>query len=267
LIEDPGPWGYDALVDNKIAAPLLDELLSWGRLVGARVILIRRRPRRRQDVRKIFLVNSTRGHEWISAFSSDALDTLLALDREVFDSEAPGDDIGPLYLVCTHGRHDQCCSVRGNPVAGELCSRFGNAAWECSHIGGDRFAANVVCLPRAAYFGRVEPDGAQRLIDDYERGVLDLDLFRGWASLPFAVQAAEIAVRRNLELPRIADVTADRWTKTGDTTTSVELDTARGPIIATVTVTRSPDEVYLTCRAAYPGRPPLFETTQVPAAS
>ena len=35
--------------------------------------------------------------------------------------DAPGERFdGPLYLVCTHGRHDTCCAVRGRPVAAAL---------------------------------------------------------------------------------------------------------------------------------------------------
>ena len=29
--------------------------------------------------------------------------------------------------------------------------------WQSSHIGGDRFAGNVVFLPEGLYYGRVEP--------------------------------------------------------------------------------------------------------------
>jgi hypothetical protein len=35
---------------------------------------------------------------------------------------------GPLYLVCTHGRHDRCCALRGRPVAKAL------AAFKPTHV-------------------------------------------------------------------------------------------------------------------------------------
>ena len=47
----------------------------------------------------------------------------------------------PMLLVCTHGVHDTCCAVRGRPVAAALARRWPEATWECSHVGGDRFAA------------------------------------------------------------------------------------------------------------------------------
>ena len=56
--------------------------------------------------------------------------------------------VHPLVLVCTNGRHDPCCATFGRPLARVL--REGaqrDDVWECSHIGGDRFAANIVILP------------------------------------------------------------------------------------------------------------------------
>lgn len=263
LIEDPGPWGYDALAHNRVPKELFGRLRSWADSVSARVIMVRRGARLVGTPRKLFLADSKPDGGWLASFDADDVDSLLSVDRGAFKSgDVPGEKLDGLFLVCTHGRHDRCCSVRGNPVARALCARYGETAWECSHIGGDRFAANVVCLPRGAYFGRVPSGGAEQLTEDYTRGVLDLELFRGWSFYPFAVQAAEIVVRRQLDLPRIDDVQLDEWTKAGSDRFSVRLTTEeRGPIDVKVNVRKSDDEYYLTCRAEQPGRPPVFETT------
>lgn len=205
-----------------------------------------------------------RGREWISVMSEDDVGDLTELRRDAFGDPAsfPGRSIESLYLICTHGRHDRCCSVRGNPVARTLCARYGESAWECSHIGGDRFAANVVCLPRGAYFGRIDAHGAGALVDSYGDGTLDLDSFRGWSSLPFAVQAGEIATRRNLGLDKIDDLTTESWSKTSETEVSIAMTTEPfGDLNVTVTLGRSEESYYLTCKAAQPGRPPLFVTS------
>lgn len=55
----------------------------------------------------------------------------------------------PLYAVCTHGTHDLCCAQFGNKIFAELGS-LRNNVWQISHIGGCRFAPNVVCLRRAS---------------------------------------------------------------------------------------------------------------------
>ena len=263
LIEDPGPWGYDALAHNRVPKELFGELKAWADSVSARVVLIRRGARLVGTPRKLFIANSDPVSPWLASLTTDDVDSILAVDRAGFKAgNVPGDRIDSLYLVCTHGRHDRCCSVRGNPVARALCQRYGDTAWECSHIGGDRFAANVVCLPRGAYFGRVPAATAEELTESYAQGVLDLESFRGWSFHPFAVQAAEIAVRRELNLTRIDDVALKSWERPVDGRVAVRMAAAgQGILDATVTVLKSDDQFFLTCRAEVPGRPPLFETT------
>ena len=74
--------------------------------------------------------------------------------------------------------------------------------WECSHIGGDRFAANLVILPEGLYFGRCDTAAAEQVIEDYQRGAIHLDNYRGRSVLGFYEQAAEYFVRRELGLTR-----------------------------------------------------------------
>lgn len=263
LIEDPGPWGYDALIQNRVPSGMLDDIKAWSDAIGARLVLIRRGPRKRGAARAIYIASSVPERRWVRKLSTDDLEALLTVGRDAFGigADLPGDPVESLYLVCTHGRHDRCCSVRGNPVARALCAELGDAAWECSHIGGDRFAANVVCLPRGAYFGRVTAADAPRLISDYADGLLDLECFRGWSAYPFAVQAAEIAARRQLGLTGIDDVAPRSWHKASPTQVDVSLAVEGRVIEASVELRRSSEEYYLTCRAQETGRPLLFEVT------
>ena len=117
----------------------------------------------------------------------------------------------PLVLVCTNGRHDACCATFGRPLARDLRqSAARDDVWECSHIGGDRFAGNLVILPEGLYFGRCDGASAQRVIEDYRRGAIHLDNYRGRSVLGFYEQAAEFFVRRELGLTAIGAVTAVR---------------------------------------------------------
>jgi (2Fe-2S) ferredoxin len=104
----------------------------------------------------------------------------------------------PLFCVCTHGRHDACCAERGRPVAAALAESHPEHTWEVSHIGGDRFAANVLVLPDGLYYGRVEAPAAADLAASHLRREVDLDLLRGRSSSPFAAQVAEVELRRRL---------------------------------------------------------------------
>ena len=97
----------------------------------------------------------------------------------------------PIYLVCTHGRHDACCAVRGRPVAAALAAAYPERTWECSHVGGDRFAANVVVLPHALFYGHVPTSRAVELAKQYDEGLVVPELLRGSGALIPPVQAAQ----------------------------------------------------------------------------
>lgn len=111
----------------------------------------------------------------------------------------------PLYLVCTNGRRDACCALYGRPLVTAL-SGASPHVWESSHIGGHRFAGNLVCLPEALVYGRVTPERGRALVAAHAEGRMDIRSLRGRAAWPAAAQAAEIQLRLHLGLDRITDV-------------------------------------------------------------
>jgi sucrase/ferredoxin-like protein len=124
-----------------------------------------------------------------------------------------GDPItDPLLLVCTHGRHNACCARAGVPLARDLRARFGDAVWETTHVGGDRYAANLVCLPHGFYYGSLGPEEAVAAVEAYRRGEVVLDRLRGRAGLPEPAQAAEHFVRSRLGITGADAVTVESVT-------------------------------------------------------
>jgi hypothetical protein len=71
----------------------------------------------------------------------------------------------------------------------------GGAVWQSSHVGGHRFAANVVTFPDATYYGRVSPDEAAMLVAARQRDEVYLPQLRGRACYPEVVQAADYFLR------------------------------------------------------------------------
>ncbi|HYC89789.1 MAG TPA: sucrase ferredoxin [Thermoanaerobaculia bacterium] len=106
----------------------------------------------------------------------------------------------PLVLVCTHGQHDSCCGRRGYPLFDALRQHDGLDLWQCSHIGGDRFAANAVVLPWGLYYGPVEPRDAQALAGSIAREEILLPSYRGRCTMSRPVQAAETFIRRQTRI-------------------------------------------------------------------
>jgi (2Fe-2S) ferredoxin len=145
--------------------------------------------------RRLLLTRTVRDHAELLEVDIDAIARGEAPDWDAVD--------GPLFGVCTHGRHDVCCAERGRPVAAALTASHPARTWEVSHVGGDRFAANVVALPEGLYYGRMDPGTAGQVASLHEQGRVDLDRLRGRASYPMSVQYAEIALRRHLEEDRL----------------------------------------------------------------
>ena len=102
---------------------------------------------------------------------------LLDLDLEALGAGrspglVPSDEV--ILCVCTHGRHDACCAEKGRPVAAALSEAYPEEAWEVSHIGGDRFAANLLVLPHGLYYGGVDAASAPRVAEATHDGRLAL---------------------------------------------------------------------------------------------
>jgi hypothetical protein len=134
----------------------------------------------------------------------DGYDDLLGLDL----TSPGGEQLDhPILIVCTHGKHDRCCARHGRPLYKALEEQADEGwVWQSSHLGGDRFAGNVVFLPEGLYFGRVAPGDAWPVLDEYLSGRIDLGHYRGRSAYTFLEQAAELAVRRTTGLRGIGDL-------------------------------------------------------------
>ena len=202
LIEQPGPWGREALLESRLEPRVAHTLRSKARRLGVRVVLIRRPTRERSEQRRAYLVRTQRDGSWAARYDVDAPAELEHLDLSLLDAQSPPPDAAPvpatLHLVCTNGRHDPCCADRGRPVIRALVDSAAAEVWESSHVGGDRFAANVVFLPQGVYYGRVPPEAAARLVSEVDEGLLDLEHYRGRSCDQPLVQAAEIFLREEL---------------------------------------------------------------------
>ena len=110
------------------------------------------------------------------------------------------------YLVCTNGARDPCCAIRGPAVAQALERVLPGQVYECSHLGGHRFAANLLVLPEGLCFGRLDVRAAVAVASELEEGRLPLDHLRGRTGLSPEQQAAEILVRRELGLTGFDDL-------------------------------------------------------------
>jgi hypothetical protein len=99
----------------------------------------------------------------------------------------------PRVIVCTNGRRDRCCAERGRALLDSLPGDVLDHVWECTHLGGHRFAPVALVVPSGAVLGRVSPES---VIDIIRHDRLDLDTLRGRSDLPPPEQVGELSARR-----------------------------------------------------------------------
>jgi hypothetical protein len=202
-LEQRGPWGHSAVAESHLDPALGSELSEWAASAGVRLQLIRR-PGPHADApgpRRTYLANTDPAGGWLRRADLDDPAELLELDLHQIGSGDHGNwgrpEPDPLLLVCTNGRRDRCCALRGRALISSLSDR-GDAVWETTHTGGHRFAPAVVLLPSGYTYGRITADDAGAALSAAAAGKLALPGCRGRSTWSRAGQAAELAVRRDI---------------------------------------------------------------------
>jgi hypothetical protein len=182
LVEVPGAWARKAVREAG-----LGELERRAKEHGVRVGLVRRFGRRQPhaDQSRVFVARCT----------EPSLEQLADVDPAALDpADLPrGEPVPhPIYLVCTNGRRDVCCGRTGVAVARALDRELGERLWETTHVGGHRFAANLVALPHGLIYGRLDPTSAADVVRAHEQGRIVREHLRGRTTLRPEEQAREI---------------------------------------------------------------------------
>ena len=248
LVENQAGWGRHALLDPPFDPALGRALVHRIEGAGIRPLAIRRPGRRHaQDGTRWALVDSRPGRESVRWGRVDQPAELLDVP---LDGSAGVPSDRPVFAVCAHGRHDQCCAVRGRVVAARLAQAYPEETWECSHLGGDRFAGTMVLLPHGLYYGWVDDGDAVAVADAYlDRRVVPA-LLRGRSSASHPVQAAQHFARVELGddaidawAPLRERGAADRWSvdlAAPDGTVTVDLtETSSAPLLSTCAATQA----------------------------
>ena len=202
LLEDRSPWGTDAVADSFGA-----DAAATAKRLGLRLQLVRRHEGDPTDdsVRRAILVDTEAGAMAVRTVRGPG-----DIDVEALAS-MPLDEFGahltdPILLVCTNGRRDACCALRGRALTLALADEHAERTWESTHLGGHRFAANLVCLPHGLVYGRVPPEAGARLADLYLAAQLDPGQLRGRSAWPAPAQVAEVELRSRLGLIGVEDL-------------------------------------------------------------
>ena len=203
LVEQPGGWGVGGLADSRFDPQVAQRLIGTLGRQGVRVLAIRRPGRRPAPAQRTWGFADCRpGRHGIVWGTYQTAEELLGLDPAALAEQAK--DTRAVYAVCAHGTRDMCCAIEGRPVANALDREHPGRTWECSHVGGDRFAANVLVLPTGQLYGRITDPLA--LAAATEAGQVLPDRLRGQVGLPPAAQAAVVHAQRELRLAAVGAV-------------------------------------------------------------
>lgn len=224
-LEYPEPFGRKAFDESNLPAPVKRHLTqALQARPNVRLQLIRKGSRFSGQGPAFFAAvnheESPRLYEFHLSRYEDLLDLnipgILAEERPFWKYERKE----PLFLVCTNGKRDPCCARFGLDVFRAMRGLARENTWQTSHVGGHRFAANVVTLPHGVYYGSLTGEDASALVQALRAGAIHLPRYRGRSCYQDHVQAAEAFLRQRaglFELERfklieIASLSEDEWT-------------------------------------------------------
>ena len=196
LVEVRGAWGRDAIADSGLPPVVCGAMGSF----PGKVILMRRPDRRRG----VTVIRATAEEGGGTAVRQElgSLEELPGADLEKGDPAT-----GPIVLVCAHGRRDACCARLGPPLFEALASHVApERLWQASHLGGHRFAPNMLVLPHGIQLGRIPVGRAADVVELLANDRIPLDFYRGRTIYAPPVQAAELTVRSVTGCDGLADL-------------------------------------------------------------
>jgi hypothetical protein len=260
LVEVPGPWARHAVRPPALERRVITALEEVAATHSSRLLAVRRVTRAPAGrTRRLGIVDSRPGHEriaWHDVAADEDLPALAATGPQGGTDE-------PAFLVCTHGSHDPCCGTRGWPVARALAAARPEQTWQCSHIGGDRFAANVLVLPEGLYYGRLTPETAPLLVAAHEAGDVLPGHYRGRSAHGAPAQAAEHFARERLGIRPIDAVAPLAMTDLGHETWEVRLTADRRELSLVVRASYAEQPALLTCASSDPARARRWELVRL----
>jgi hypothetical protein len=270
LLEYRGMWNRDvlgkSLLPDELKAHLREQL---DRLPRSRLLFVRQPERGRLPRWALYFGRTTERDPRFFRLEFERHEDLVGFDfgeALLSGGDLPGVPLDePVFVVCTHGKRDRCCAMYGRPLYEDLRTHASpGSVWQSTHVGGDRFAGNVVCFPEGVYYGRVEPDDVEPLVEAHRSGRILLERYRGRSCYPFAVQAAERAVRSEAGLRGIRDLELIESEEGEDGTWRVRFLAVPDEQVHELEVAAelSEDAVYPTCNAAVPRRVRRFVTRE-----
>lgn len=269
LLEYSLHWGAKALPESSLPEQVKNVLLNWtSRIAAARLVFIQR-PGVSDSGINLYVAIGEQQHPRLYHTSLGAYEELLPMDLpaaiESSDFSGWTQLAEQLYLVCTNGKRDACCAKFGLLSYNRLRSLAKTRVWQSTHVGGHRFAPNVIHLPYGIYYGRVDPKHVDEFFATCQSGKISLDHYRGRACYPPPVQAAEYYLRRHGGDDGLSTFRVDSFLEAGHHVWQVRFTSDAGSRLYSIRLgyTSTNKLVFKSCRDESPEFTPQFQLLEI----
>jgi hypothetical protein len=252
IVHQPGAWGPRGLVESRCDPEVARRIDAAAAAQGMRLQATRRPGKHEPGFPvggyDVGIADTTPGAAKITWWRVDDLAEIATELEGGWPRLAPvAIDTAPLYLVCAHGKHDACCALRGRPIAQAIQRLRPGQVWETTHLGGDRFAANVLVLPTGELYGRVTEQMAPELVRSAEASEILPSHLRGQIGLSSVAQAALIFAYQRLGIKERNALTASSVRRFNDEHSEVTVVAPHARLIVAVE-SEVREGAQLTCR-------------------
>jgi hypothetical protein len=254
-VELAGPWAANAIRESRASTTALIETARRVSAAGGRLVVIRRPGRRSVTDRRWYWADCRPGRESLRSGSVGDDEEMASLRLDGTDGVPEAE---PLWLCCTHGKHDRCCAEEGRVVFRDLEALEPGRVWESSHLGGCRFAGNVVVLPHGLYYGRMSTADVPAVVAAHRRGEVVLEHLRGRSAVSAPAQAAMQIVARRFGSAAIDAVAVGEPTESEVDVWAVPVRVDGVEMSAFIRLSGVGEPVRLTCNAQFRDRPPAW---------
>lgn len=204
LLEYNPLWGAQAFPESALPDAVKAHLSAGLNTIPDSNILLLRQPGRAHEGMAFFVVAADEQAPRLYEFRLNAYADVQQIDLAAAATGDPAYDIyrsaEPLYLICTNARRDRCCAKYGIGIYNALQAIEGRRVWQCSHIGGHRFAPTGLFFPHGICYGRMNPANIPAIVESWRGGHLSLEFLRGRVAYHAPAQAAEYLLRQQLGL-------------------------------------------------------------------
>ncbi len=202
FLEVPKPWAAKALATNDLLPQVNETIEKWVYDTPKSRAVFIKKDNRPVESPKLYIAITEDHDQRLHQFELSKDYTTIAdvpIEAVIADTHHASrvTDPSPLYLVCTNGKRDNCCSKFGLPIIKAFEDTGDKNTWQCTHLGGHKFSAVVGVFPHGLYYQIYNPVKVAPFKQAIEQNKVVASGLRGRTAYSGVAQAAEYFLRQH----------------------------------------------------------------------